>query len=193
MTVYGLEEHYNILGVPPEFDQGFPPEHDLYVGNSVAMMPNLPQSAERVSGLLLESPFLVKYTPIEITQFMLAGNSVVVQSKGDVIAHCKLDVHPGCEEYPPVVELGSVVVDSNHKGQGLGTWAVLYGIQLAQRKYPGIQNVAVVAQHNQPSIALFERLGGVQVPKPVNIPIKINTAKHCFDITNVHPASIRFR
>ncbi len=62
----------------------------------------------------------------------------------------------------PILEIGTVVVNPNFKGKGLGLKATSLAIDLAKEKYPGYQLFAFC---NPESLGLFKKLGWVEVQK----------------------------
>ena len=98
--------------------------------------------------------------PEDVVTEIEGGQAVILpDEEGNPIAYCRF--LPWSEnEY---IEVGSLVVEENHRKQGTGSQAILATVDLATELFPEAKIFALT--ENPQSKALFTKLGGTEMAK----------------------------
>lgn len=124
---------------------------------------NIHETAAVVSGwtkIEAQKGKMLPKNPEDVVTEIKNGQSVILpDSEGNPVAYCRLLSWKNDN----FVEIGSLVVEENHRKQGFGTEAILETVDLAKELFPKAKIFALT--ENPQSMALFTKVGGIKMSK----------------------------
>ncbi len=181
------------LKLIPEAIQGVPKR--TLKGNELGLLPLADKLtfAGQVSAVLkAHTDTMLQYEPEELVTFMDAGLAVVAlneQNPHVLAAFGRLHQWEGLNDQGQVVYEFRTWVSAV---KGNGTNVLRGAIELGREIDPNSQIISIVEDSNQRANIVFQRFGGILIPRPSNVPVVLQDGQaqvHCYDLSHIDTTS----